>query len=122
MCFNLTRNHPNAVFMLYSRLSDAESAVQGRRDVAGGFIFTDERLRQAPSTQLHHDGEDLVTSALHGLIYQHIGGNVDIGRVLDEDNEWVRLDVERYISTLSKAHRKKIRHQRRLWSVPTVQV
>ena len=62
---------------------------------------------------MHHDGEDLATSALHGLIYQHIGGNVDLGRVLDEDNEWVRLDVERYISTLSKAHRKKIRHQLR---------
>ena len=84
MCLSMARNHPDAVFMLYSKLSDAQSAVQGRRDVAGGLAFTDERLRQAPSTQLQHDGEDLATSALHGLIYQHIGGNVDIGRVLDE--------------------------------------
>ena len=108
-CYGMARNHPDAVFMLYSRLWEAQAVVMRRRDIASGLAFADECFRQAPGTQEHHKGEDLWTSALHGIIYQHICGSVDLGDMMDGEHRWVGLDVEGYISTQSKSHRGRVR-------------
>ena len=50
-CYSMARNHPDAVFMLYSRLWDAEAVVMRRRDIASGLAFTNERFRQAPAPE-----------------------------------------------------------------------
>ena len=75
----MDRNHPDAVFMLYSDRMVADVMVQERRDVASGLAFEDERRRQAALLRGESTPRNLSSS---GLVYQHSYCNVSLGPLM----------------------------------------
>ena len=107
----LATANPDAVFMLLSDPIVAGGIVEERRDMGVGLAFDHEGCRQARILQGRSLPEDLLPSALAGLMYQHEVGDFNFGPLMDRTKEWIPLNVVEYCHGLG-----------RVQSVPCVQM